>query len=258
VYSDDGNGDGHVTAAGLEWMQTLVDFSANGPTEERVDFVLNYAGPAASAIMLGRRDMLDEHARLMAMMEAESSTPLWERDTSQVEALLDEWMGSPLERLRRFPIALLMPALSRASVNAELSMLRRDVTLTAIALEMFRRRNGEWPQTLAELTPQLLPEIPIDRFDGQSLRYVLRDGKPVLYSVGTDREDDGGTPASYGVGHNGQMWFPRDHTAELVRNQKPVIGANGQKILYYDGDWLMWPPQDEGPVFRRDVSATPQ
>lgn len=257
IYSDDGHGDGRVTAKGLEWLQSLAGVNTHRPGEESVDFVFNYAGPAASAVMLGRRDMLDEHARLMDMVDAEAATPLWERDTSKVDTLLESWMRSPLEQLRRFPLALMMPALSRASINAEFSKMRRDVTLIAIALEVHHRQHGEWPDSLDALVPHLLPEVPVDRFDGQPLRYAVREGRPLVYSVGTDREDDGGVAAAYGVHHNAQMWQPRDKIAELLRTQKPVIGASGHEIPYWDGDWLLWPPQDEGPVMRHDPATAP-
>lgn len=64
----------------------------------------------------------------------------------------------------------------------------------AIALELYRRRHGAWPATLAELIPDLLPEIPLDRYDGAPLRYRLIQGKPVIYSVGEDGNDDGLLP----------------------------------------------------------------
>ena len=79
---------------------------------------------------------------------------------------------------------------------------------TAIATELFRRERGRWPESLQELVPLYLDEIPTDPFDGKPLIYrrmregeefrderygiVVRNGV-IIYSVGPDGSDDGGT-----------------------------------------------------------------
>jgi hypothetical protein len=69
------------------------------------------------------------------------------------------------------------------------------ILVTAIALKRFQRKHGHWPENLAKLVPEFLPEVPIDWMDGQPLRYRLReDGTFVLYSVGEDGIDQGGEP----------------------------------------------------------------
>jgi hypothetical protein len=73
---------------------------------------------------------------------------------------------------------------------------RRRVLVTAIALERYRVRHGSLPKSLAELAPDLVPAVPVDFIDGQPLRYQPQsDGHFVLYSVGLDGRDDGGTLA---------------------------------------------------------------
>jgi hypothetical protein len=63
----------------------------------------------------------------------------------------------------------------------------------ALAVERYRRARGKWPESLDELTPAPLAEVPLDPFDGAAVRYRrLQDGV-VVYSVSTDRVDDGGT-----------------------------------------------------------------
>lgn len=64
----------------------------------------------------------------------------------------------------------------------------------ALALQRFRLRTGQWPETLAELVPQHLPEMLEDPFDGAPLRYKRFETGFVVYSVGEDRGDDGGRP----------------------------------------------------------------
>src|SRR5262249_27685323 len=48
------------------------------------------------------------------------------------------------------------------------AMLRN--AYTAVALERFHLAKGKWPETLAELTPHYLAEVPLDPFDGAPLR----------------------------------------------------------------------------------------
>lgn len=59
-----------------------------------------------------------------------------------------------------------------------------------VALERYRQETGEFPPDLAALVPRFLDAIPVDRLDGQPLRYDPEAG--VIYSVGLDYLDHGG------------------------------------------------------------------
>ncbi|HOO56919.1 MAG TPA: hypothetical protein PLN69_08855 [bacterium] len=62
---------------------------------------------------------------------------------------------------------------------------------TMIALKSYRNRNGTLPESLSELVPEYIDSIPHDPFDGKPIRYD--PDKKIIYSVGTDSIDDGGT-----------------------------------------------------------------
>ena len=86
----------------------------------------------------------------------------------------------------------LVPSLKRVFVlwiarDAELRSAR-----VALAVERFRLRHAEWPESLDVLVPDLLAAVPTDPFDGQPLRYKLTDEKVTIYSVGENQRDDGG------------------------------------------------------------------
>ncbi len=82
-----------------------------------------------------------------------------------------------------------MPVIPKAA-TAE---AHRRLSLTALAIERFRLRNGnQAPQSLAELVPTFLPEIPADPFDGGLLRYQRNPEGYRLHSIGRDRVDQGG------------------------------------------------------------------
>lgn len=87
----------------------------------------------------------------------------------------------------------------------------RNVVVTAIALKRYELRHHQLPSTLDELTPDLLPSVPIDFMDGQPLRYRPNaDGTFLLYSVGDNRVDDGGVPGKsqnfYWLGVDAPDW----------------------------------------------------
>ena len=65
----------------------------------------------------------------------------------------------------------------------------------AFILEQYYQKHQQFPQSLARLTPELLETIPLDPVDQQALRYRPEpNGKGyVLYGVGTNVTDDGGT-----------------------------------------------------------------
>jgi hypothetical protein len=70
---------------------------------------------------------------------------------------------------------------------------RRRLIVTALALERYRLKHGNYPSELQALVPEFLKSPPIDFMDGKPLRYrVGDDGHFVLYSVGLDCVDGGG------------------------------------------------------------------
>jgi len=64
---------------------------------------------------------------------------------------------------------------------------------TALAIERYRLANGKLPNQLTDLVPSFLPSVPSDPFDGKPLRYKTLAKGYVIYSVGDDRVDNGGT-----------------------------------------------------------------
>ncbi len=78
----------------------------------------------------------------------------------------------------------------------------RDGLRVLIALERFRMRHGDYPDTLAQLVPDCIDHIPPDPWSGLPFGYVRVDpatdrlGRSfLLYSVGADGTDDAGREA---------------------------------------------------------------
>jgi hypothetical protein len=88
----------------------------------------------------------------------------------------------------------LIPALSTAASKIDRVEVLLLLARVAFALERHRLATGRWPANLADLVPGQLASIPIDPMDGQPLRYKPgTNGTCLLYSVGPDGRDDGGS-----------------------------------------------------------------
>jgi hypothetical protein len=73
----------------------------------------------------------------------------------------------------------------------------RRLAATALAARWCASEHGgQFPQSLDELVPTYLPSVPIDLMaaGGKALRYVPAP-RPLLYSVGDNGADDGGSTA---------------------------------------------------------------
>ena len=66
------------------------------------------------------------------------------------------------------------------------------VTMTALALRLYRKENGRYPEDLQALAPKFLPSVPSDPYDGKPLRYRKLQKGFKVWSVGENRKDDGG------------------------------------------------------------------
>ena len=86
-----------------------------------------------------------------------------------------------------------MPAFSRAITINIRSIAQLRTARVALAVERYRLVNDNIPDTLTALVPTYLETIPKDPFDGSELRYRKLESGFVVYSVGEDRRDDGGT-----------------------------------------------------------------
>jgi hypothetical protein len=77
----------------------------------------------------------------------------------------------------------------------KLERARTDLTLleVALAVRLHCLEHGGYPSRLAEISKQWLPSIPVDLWD-QPIVYRLKNGQPVIYSLGPDGKDDGGLP----------------------------------------------------------------
>jgi hypothetical protein len=97
---------------------------------------------------------------------------------------------------------LLENAAYQTDWNAVVVGLRaRDATMLRlliceVAIDMHRMELGRDPDELAELAPSILAEIPLDPYSDRAFIYRRQEVGHVLYSVGADRVDNDGRPAT--------------------------------------------------------------
>ncbi len=97
------------------------------------------------------------------------------------------------------------PTLSKQHLRKCELELEVSATRVLMALKAYKAENGALPESLDELVPEYIAEVPRDPFDGQPLRYSRE--KKIIYSVGEDLEDDGGAPEDTEEGEGADPTF---------------------------------------------------
>ncbi|MGA2500631.1 MAG: hypothetical protein ABSH20_23065 [Tepidisphaeraceae bacterium] len=228
AYTDDGHGDGCLT---LDGHQFLLTCAVSDPKQRSGDHLLSdvLQGALVPVPTASRRDVLERYDGLMDIADANLRLPLREASWAACEQRVLAWRTSG----RLAPLVTLIPgSFVTLQARAERYLGQRDGLVVGIALELYRRQRGEYPATLDTLVPQYLPAIPADRISGDPVRYRFIAGRPVVYSVGADRKDDGGQPSLSPTGHP-DPWLAVDFT---VRPEHAV-----------SGDWILYPQPEPEP-----------
>jgi hypothetical protein len=245
TYTDDGRGDGHITYDGLKIMYSVTEYwTPDDPdaAEKRKhrDRELRALSPLALLTSAGRKETISLVEKLYAEAQIEADTPLWQRAEGSQDAVIARLYETSSGITGRHPLlSVLLPALGRAGTTSQQARQERDAMLVAIAIEVYRRKHGALPARLTDLVPDLLPALPPDIFDGKSIKYTLAgDGsaaKPVLYSVGADRTDNGGL---------GPADARSDSSVSTYRSLATVKAwlADPRSAATLRGDWILYDP----------------
>jgi hypothetical protein len=91
-------------------------------------------------------------------------------------------------------VRLLLPAVTKVAAANRRTQAQMRCAMVGLALERYRIKHGRWPKALDELCKEgLLSAVPTDSCDGRPLRYRLLPDGVLVYSVGMDEVDNGGT-----------------------------------------------------------------
>ena len=233
-YTDDGDGNGRLKFVSAGAAQAGLVPDAGDPEEggggTAVDFLV---GPLVAGVTMDRRGATEIWNRNLDGIEAGNSIEPWEMDASKPPGMdgpaLGEADASWISEIRLFPVSMLLSATHNLVSAAGAIRLERDLVRTVIALELHRRTQGSWPTSLDDLG-----FVGRDPFDGESLRFVLRDRIPTIYILGPDRLDDGG---EWIMGRNGIARAARDGLAGTTKFWGRIPADPGDGLR---GDVPVW------------------
>ncbi len=222
-FTDDGSGNGRLTPQGVAYFRGSIPGNKNSWLGKALQ-------PPAVLLVASRQTLAKEYARLADRAAANLRLPMRDIDWRSVQEDLNAssrsalgWMGTALLTSSRF-----------SQETTELKLGRRDGLLAAIGLEVFRREHGRYPDDLNALVPQLLPEVPADRITGEPVRFRIEDSHPLIYSVGADRNDDGGRTA--------RPEDARISNRQGARNKTQIAAVwETSPEPAPDGDWVLYP-----------------
>ncbi|MFA9477416.1 hypothetical protein ACERK3_03810 [Phycisphaerales bacterium AB-hyl4] len=210
---------GFVTRDGLRFFHTAEFHGPHREDTRPYAWAISTAGlPLANILMASRSEVKREYDELMTILEAESAMPYWERmHRSPTDEAVEALVTDTFRGIRYLPIAIFMPALTASLGTRDRVLALRDALHVVIAMELHHRDHGEYPADLASLSPRYLPTPPVDHSTGDPLRVrYTDDGDFILYGLGHNGEDNGGTLSDDG------------------RNRWPGVSNTG--------DWVLYPP----------------
>ena len=250
-YTDDGNGDGRMTAVGIEWLNgdffSIVSGLGNGvpakkpPVENAMvrtykwtqrewawfvdsDFTKSAIAPTTVFTCASRKEVMAKAEELFAEIEADQKLPFWESRNSKPNGWQDFDEFFEQNRTKHILLNVLVPATQPIRTAFDGADARKNGLLTALAMYRYHSRNNRWPETKEDLVPEFLAKIPVDILTGKPLHFKIVDDRPLVYSVGMDYDDDGGVDAV-------------DHNEPIER----LYIRPGPKSDTFEGDWILWP-----------------
>jgi hypothetical protein len=200
TFTDDGEGDGRVLSRGLvyvvhDWKDSLWR-------------LLTFSYPS-------RQEFIAEIDKYFEQAEELLSEMPW--DLHNESTVADEW-SKALEQTSLM-LKIVGPVHERISQIAWRLKTHRIGLLTLLAIIRYQKDQGRYPENLNEVVlTGYLNSLPEDPFSDGPLVYKQTDDGFLLYSLGSDFEDDGGQPG-------------------LDSKGKPRMWPD-------DGDWVFWPMSD--------------
>jgi hypothetical protein len=171
---------------GLVYPATPIEITA------RIEMAVRFA-ILCSNIAVERARFLRRINALIAISRA----PLHERQKAYREmiARMQQQSSRKVDLVESFSEVFFSASIMELKyAEDELDSIARVLCARAgLAAERFRLANQRWPQNLEELTPKWLKAVPIDPFSGAPLQMVRKGSSLIIYSIGSDQKDDGGS-----------------------------------------------------------------
>ena len=161
------------------------------------------------------------------------NTPSYELRSFQSAELIEVLVTKEANSYEYAPVVITIPDFSRMYGRIAGAQGVEGAVALVIGLHRHYCKHGLFPVSLAEIDTDFLPDLLIDPYSGQSLKYKVVDGQPLIYSLGPDRDDDGGRPV-LGEDGNPEVW-----PEFLTLDELEAINATDPASI--DGDWILYP-----------------
>jgi|GEM_PF-3454812 len=230
VYDENGD----MTAFGVVALsQDDVDMFGDESLLSHVDESLDGQSFQIKAYGVFARGTYPERAELDALLDrfeplgrAFGELEPWEADPAvdPVKSIYE--VVREAEQFENVPLQIAYSHSIASGLAGEGAQAVSRVSAARLAIAGIRHRNetGDWPSTANELGDgSAWP----DGFSGEPLRLIPGESGIVIYSVGTDRNDDGGRVCERPT----QYWWPA--------NAVKMEAADPEE---FDGDWVLWTP----------------
>ncbi len=234
VYTDDGQGDGRMTPAGVELLSKLsVNYWSGRPVAGEAEYerVLTAAktavAPASLLLCASRKEMTEKGDELIDRAIADYDRPYWDPDRTNLDEVWEDTLAK--NQFKYYLLDMLFPATQQIRNAMDRNIGRQEGVIAALAIQRYFLKHGQWPQDYADVSPEFVTEFPIDQINGALLNFTCDDDGLLIYSVGNDRDDDGGKDRVF----QGQLQ-PRANFIFGPQRDEP------------DGDWIVWPQRSEG------------
>jgi hypothetical protein len=253
AYTDDGNGDGRITASGLELFDGVARFSetADAPghdwTLENVAF--KAIAPSSILFMATRKQLTDKADELFDRMEAGVDGMVDERVAREIEQEIKELPAGYT------PLTLLFPALTQVQQATRRTHCNLEGARAALAVIRYQRKHGRYPDQLDDVVGEFLAKMPQDVMNNQPLNYRQDEQGFIIYSVGVNGTDDGGQAVM--VDAAGEFVTVSNTVADADTDADTDTDGDGDQAKLrtvptreyntnnpdYPGDWILWPRQ---------------
>lgn len=169
-------------------LQNPASFIGKTPLDDLIPGASKVLGRGVMAVGLGDRTLNQCFEAFEGMIRA-STLPYPEAIRIFRSICTQPQRGSRLFNL----FYAIIPQFSQFPVSAAntAAVLRQAETAAAIA--QYQLDHGGPPDDLNQLVPAYLPAVPEDPFDLEPMRYRRENDTYILYSVGYNRRDEGGT-----------------------------------------------------------------
>jgi hypothetical protein len=120
----------------------------------------------------------------------------WERRVPQPDEPFPDFEDDPdlpISKEAKEAIISVIQTMAEAPRESQLAMIRNDnrfdlalwrLLAIELALVAFQGSNGQYPESLMDLAPKLIPCVPLDPFSDYHFRYRRQGSSFLLYSIG--------------------------------------------------------------------------